>query len=130
MCGQLRGATSAPQSSYGTRKNSDKQTNNQTLRDIADRFEAMVKRGHESCRDGYRRQWALREPRRPVLKVLRPCSEAGRSAVADSFRTLLPILPHPFLAPSEVRFVRQRHIGVLSRVPLDVFGASHFRPVG
>jgi hypothetical protein len=30
--------------------------------------------------------------------------------------------------PSEVRLVRQWHIGVLPRVPLDVFGASLFFP--
>src|SRR5215469_8339490 len=30
--------------------------------------------------------------------------------------------------PSEVRFVCPRHIGVLSRVPLDVFGANMFFP--
>src|SRR5258708_35446043 len=31
---------------------------------------------------------------------------------------------------SEIWFVRPRHVGVLARVPLDVFGASLFRPVG
>src|SRR5713226_3068035 len=30
---------------------------------------------------------------------------------------------------SEIRLGRPRHIGVLSRVPLDVFGASLFRPL-
>src|SRR5215467_864380 len=32
--------------------------------------------------------------------------------------------------PSEIRSVRPRHVGVLSRVPLDVFGASLFHPAG
>src|SRR5271167_3672136 len=32
--------------------------------------------------------------------------------------------------PSEIRLVRPRHFGVLSRVPLDVFGANRFHPVG
>src|SRR5438105_6878838 len=31
--------------------------------------------------------------------------------------------------PSEIRFVRPRHVGIPSRVPLDVFGAKQFRPI-
>src|SRR5580704_13915105 len=65
-------------------------------------------------------------------------SRTPRAAVTTSmisvFFTLTAVsssvLPRTFPAPSEVRFVRPRHIGVLSRVPLDVFGASLFLPVG
>src|ERR1700674_2415993 len=32
--------------------------------------------------------------------------------------------------PSEIRFVRPRYFGVLSRIPLDVFGANLLHPVG
>src|SRR5258707_5880974 len=31
--------------------------------------------------------------------------------------------------PSEIRLVRPWHSGILSRIPLDVFGANRFRPV-
>src|ERR1700682_6274021 len=35
----------------------------------------------------------------------------------------------PVYRRSEIRLVRPRHCGVLSRVPPDVFGANRFRPV-
>src|SRR5271168_957376 len=35
----------------------------------------------------------------------------------------------PVSRPSEIRLIRPWHVGVLSRVPLNVFGANLFRPV-
>src|SRR5207302_1432725 len=54
----------------------------------------------------------------------------GRSVAIDRIPVAATNSPSYVSRPSEVRLVRLRHVGVLSRVPQDVFGASLLRPVG